>query len=282
MCRTLVVFEFKDEIDAFISQRPIDGLKNENVCILALMPESQVYLKQLGIPFLNTCGFFGRNGHEQALLQSDRIYQFAESLFNVKDALGIKEGYKISFLFYTRLIVHYILWLIEVIERCCTEWRIEKIICCYRDNPPAGDPFLATTEGYVGKIGTEIARKLNIELELFSVSNIAQGLFSQKFKKYLQEIVKYFIYQTKLRFFKFKIAGNKTILAVSRSYNLGRVLDKLKQDFNNINIVYLNNIHNQKSKYTWSFLFSVLNNDVVQMPSIFILSEKRFFKRITE
>ena len=54
MVKTLVVFEFKDEIDAFISQRSIDDLRHENVRVLALIPESQVYLKQLQIPFFNT------------------------------------------------------------------------------------------------------------------------------------------------------------------------------------------------------------------------------------
>ncbi|HHT9105577.1 MAG TPA: hypothetical protein ACFYD7_06870 [Candidatus Wujingus californicus] len=282
MGRTLIIFEFGDEVESFISQRSINELRNENVCVLTLMPESQVYLKQLGIPFLNTCGFFGRNGHEQALLQSDRIYQFAESLFNVKDALGIKEGYKISFLFYTRLIVHYILWLIEVIERCCTEWRIEKIICCFRETKHIIEPFLNKAEGYAGEVVVRVAKKLDIGYELFGSPQIDNGLFAQRLKKNIAEIIKYVVYQTKFRFFKFKIAGNKIILAVSRTYNLGRVLDKFKHDFNNMNIVYLNNIHNQKGKYPWSFLFSVLNNDVVQMPSIFILSKKRFFKRITE
>lgn len=282
MSKTLVVFELKDEVECFISMKSVDELRNENVCVLALMPESQIFLKKLQIPFFNTCDFFGRNGHEQALLQSDRIYQFAESLFDARDALGIKAGYKISFLFYTRLIVHYILWLIEVIERCCTEWRIEKIIGCFRETKHIIEPFLNKAEGYAGEVVVRVAKKLDIGYELFGSPPIDNGLFAQRFKKNIAEIIKYVVYQTKLRFFKFKIAGNKTILAVSRSYNLGSVLDKFQQDFNNINIVYLNNIHNQKGKYPWSFLFSVLNNDVVQMPSIFVISKKRFFKRITE
>jgi len=76
--KTLIIFEFKDEIESFIAQRSLADLKTNNIIILAIQPEAQVYLKQLNISFFNTNDLFGKEGHEQVLLQSDRIFNFWE------------------------------------------------------------------------------------------------------------------------------------------------------------------------------------------------------------
>lgn len=282
MVKTLIVFEFKDEIDAFISQKSIDELRKENVCVLALMPESQVYLKQLQTPFFNTCGFFCKEGHEHVLLQSDRICRFMESFLRIEDNLGVKEGYKNSFLYYTRLFVHYVLWLIEVIERCCKELCITKIMCFSKANRHITEPVLSITEGYLGEIGARIANKLNIEFESFINPKIVQNLVYKKFKKCAAEVVKYLIYQIKLRFLKFQIRHNKIILATSRSYNLGKVLDKFKQAFNNAYVIYLNNIYsNQRGSYLKKLL-SAMFDEVIQLPKIGASNKKKFLETIND
>lgn len=282
MIKTLVVFEFKDEVEYFISMKSVNELRNENVYVLALMPESQTFLKKLQIPFFNTCNFFCRKGHEHALLQSNKIYNWIESLVRLEDDTGIKSGYKISFLFYTRLIVHYLLWLIEIVERACAELHVEKIICCSRDNRHITDPFLSVTEGYVGKIGAEIAKKLNIEFELFNIPKITQGLFVQNFKKGIQEVVKYFIYHIKFRFLKFQIKNKKIILATSRSYNLGRVLDAFKHTFNNTCIVYLNSIYSSKKGSYLRKLLSSVFDETIQLPDIIATKKKAFLGNLTD
>ena len=200
-----MIFEFRDEVESFISQRSVNELRKENVCVLALMPESQVYLKQLQIPLLDTSNFFGKQGHERALLQSKKICKFIKSLLVIKDDLGVKDGYIISFLFYTRLFIHYIFWLIEVIERCCTEWRIEKIICCSRETKHIIEPFLNKAEGHVREVVVRVAKKLDVGYELFGSSQIDNGLFAQRLKKNISEIIKYIVYQTKLRVLNLKL-----------------------------------------------------------------------------
>ncbi len=280
MNKILIVFEFKDEVEYFISMKSIYELKSGNICVLALMPESQVLLKKLQIPFFNTCDFFGKNGHEHVLLKSNEIYQFIESLIKLEDDIGVKSGYKISFLFYTRLIVNYILWLIETIEKACTELHIKKIICCSKDSGHTAEPFLSAREGYVGEIGVEIARKFNIEFELLRIPKIAQGLLFQKFKKYIQEIVKYFIYQIKFRFLKSKIRNKKIILATSESYNLGRVLDEFRRTFNNAHVIYLNNTYSNKTSIYIKKLLSSVFNEVIQLPTIIAFKKRKFFKRV--
>ena len=115
MNKTLIIFEFRDEIEAFIRQRSIDSLRADNIMILAIQPDAQAYLKQLNISFLNSYDLFGREGHEQVALQSDRIFKFWEPCLAIEDNLGIKEGYRNFFLLSMRLYAHYLLGLIEVI-----------------------------------------------------------------------------------------------------------------------------------------------------------------------
>ena len=56
--KTLVLFEFKDEIDSFLLQRSIGELRDTNTYILALLPEAQAHLKRMDIRFFNTYSFF--------------------------------------------------------------------------------------------------------------------------------------------------------------------------------------------------------------------------------
>lgn len=280
MSRTLIIFEFRDEVESFVLQRSVGELRKENVCVLALMPESQAYLKQLRISFYNSLNFFGKDGHEHVLLQSDKIYKFCEPFLQIEDDLGVKDGYRISLLLYARTFIHYVLWLIEIIERACIELHVEKVICCSRDNRHIVDPFLSATEGYIGEVGAKIARKFNMEFELFSVPKGGQGLFLQNLKKCIQEITKYFIYQIKISFLKFQIKNKKVILTTSRSYNLGRILDAFKCTFNDSFIVYLNNIYsNKKGSYLKKLLSSIFN-EVIQLPTNMMSKRKRFFENI--
>ena len=275
MDKTLVIFEFEDEVDSFISQRSINELKDDNVYVLALMPETQAYLKQLNINFFNTGNLFGKEGHEQALLQSDKIYNFCEPFFQIEDELGIKDGYRISLLFYTRLIVHYILWLIEIIENACVRWDIKKIVSCCRDNRHIIEPFLSAKEGYASDVCTKIAKRFNIDCELFNGQKITQNLSLRKLRKFIKEVAVYVVYKIKIIFFVLLLKNKKVVLATSRSYNLGNVLDKLEEAFNNICVIYLS-----CGKRTYlSKLISSIYCEVVQLPSIVFPGKgRRFYK----
>lgn len=271
MDKTLVLFEFKDEIESFILQNSIDRLMGENVYILALHLEARAYLKKKGILHFDTAQFFNRESHQNLLLKSNEIINWIRQSFTIRDDFGAKEGYSNTFIFCLRSFLHHILWLTEVLENACSKLNVKKIISCQRDNSVITEPFLFTKEGYVSEIGAKIAKKLNIGFESFPGGKVNQNMFLKKLTNLVKEIATFSIYQLKYRFLIFWVRNKKIILTTSRSYNLGRVLDELKHTFSNVYVVYLNN---KQGTYFQKLLATVVSCEVVLLPTI--LTKKKW------
>jgi len=239
--KTLIIFEFKDEIESFIAQRSLNELRADNIIVLAIQPEAQVYMKHLNISFLNTNDLFGKEGHEQALLKTEEIYKFCETLFHIEDEIGIKKGYAVSFLLYVRHYVQYILWLITIIDRVCCQWSIKEIIACRRDNRHITSPMMAVGEGYAADIAELVAEKYRIGFNLFRGKKSAYYLFLGEIEKYLVNLAKFIIFHFAVNLTERRAKRDKTILATSKSYNLERVLKQFKDKWNNCRIIYLSN-----------------------------------------
>lgn len=278
MDKTLIIFEFKDEVEAFIAQGSPEDLRTDDIIVLAIQPEAQVYLKYLNISFFNTNDLFGKEGHEQAVLQSDRIFNFFEPLLTIEDELGIKEGYRNFFLLSMRLYAHYLLGLIEIIEKACIRWDIKRIIGFERDNRHITEPFLSAAEGYAGEIGARVARKLNIDFKAFRLrkGKGAKNLFLIKLRKDAVEIIKFFIYQAKVHFLARLIKNKKIILAPSRAYNLGRVLDRFKQAFDDVHILCINS---SKRKYLQELSALIFSAEVIQLPAVCMSRGRKYFQK---
>lgn len=283
MNKTLVIFEFRDEVDCFISQRSIDELTDENTYIIAVMPEAQVYLKRMNIRFFNTYDFFGKEGHEQALLQSDNICKFFESLLNIEDDLGIKKGYNISFVYYIRFYIHYLLWLIAVIDRACEHWKVGKIIACYRDYKHKAGPQLSAQlsidEGCAADIGEMAAKKNGIVFEsIWNKKN--NGIFEGKIKKHLINFAKFLIIYLNIGSIKMKSKKNKIILATSKNYNLGSVLKQFRNKFGDCRIIYLSN---KNASFFEKIFFSDKGDGYLPLPSFLNKQRRRqFLKKLNE
>ncbi|MDR4508752.1 MAG: hypothetical protein MRJ65_11055 [Candidatus Brocadiaceae bacterium] len=275
MSKILIVFEFKDEVEFFISQRTVEELRDKNIFILALHPESQVCLKKRGLSYLTSHHFFGGKSHQNLLLKSDEILTRIRALPAIVDDLGIEEGYNNSFAFYTRFFLHHILWLIEVIEHACKRLKIEKLICFYGGQKHITDPFLSNTERYVSEVGKRVADELNIDFESYQVQKKHQHLLFDVLKKQLKEIVKYGIFHIKFYCLPLAIKNNKIILAASRSYNLDRVLNGFEQAFNNVSVVCLGN---KKGGFLQKLLSVVTINETFILPSILAPKKKNKFQ----
>lgn len=253
MGKTLIIFEFKDEIESFIAQRSLDELRTDNIIVLAIQPEAQVYLKHLNISFFNTNDLFGKEGHEQALPRTEDIYKFCEALFHIEDEIGIKKGYAVSFLLYVRNYVQYILWLITVIDMTYCKWNIKGIIACRRDNRHIASPMMAVNEGCAADIAELVAEKYGIGFNLFQGKASAHYLFLGKIKKYLVNLAKFIIFHLAVNLMKGRTKRNKTVLATSMGYNLGRVLRQFKDKWNDCKIIYLSNKNTPFLKKIFSF-----------------------------
>ena len=82
-----------------------------------MQPCAQAFLKRQNIPYLNTTGFIDKESHQRILLKSAEIFDPLKEIFNLKDEIGVREGYRDTFLVCLRhYSVLYILWLIEIVN----------------------------------------------------------------------------------------------------------------------------------------------------------------------
>ncbi|MBI5195864.1 MAG: hypothetical protein HZA10_06050 [Nitrospirae bacterium] len=278
MSRTLIIFEFKDEVDSFIARRSIEELRKEDTYVLAILPEAQLQLKRNGIRFFTTYELFGREGHEQALLKSDEIYKFCESLLTIEDELRITQGYNITVLFYLRTFIHYFLWLIEIIYRACLLWNIEQIIAFSRDGSYSLNPYLSDSEGYAGTISKRISEKLCIAHELMQGVHISRNPAAGAVKKNASDLCKFLIYKLILSMSSL-LKARQIIIAPSMSYNFQRVINELMPVLPDARVLYL---ADKNPSSILSFLFRADGDIFFPLPVIGGKKQKRFKKTINQ
>jgi len=150
MMNTLVMFEFLNEVKTFLANNGPQALKQNSMNILALRPDIQVYLKESGISFYKSGNFFDRTSHEKLLLKSDEVIQAFRRILAIEDDLGIEEGYNNTFLFYVRCFIHYMLFLVEVIDRCVENLSIDHVVAPDYGAPSRLKPLVDREYGYLG------------------------------------------------------------------------------------------------------------------------------------
>ena len=281
MNRTLYVFEFADEVEAFLSTRPADVLRAKDAAVLAILPEAQAALKRLGVPFSDTYAFFDKDSHQRALLKSDELYRHCLPLLRLEDEAGARRGYDIAFMTHARLFAHYLLWLIEIIHNACGLLKAERIVCCTRENGRPAEPCLDSREGHAGEIAARVARSLGLPCQTAGAIPLQAGGRHATFSQTLGEVLKTVLFQANLRLLPGWYSDRKTILAPDKAYNLGRVLAGFKSAFPGTEVLYLG--EKDKSSVKRLLLWNGRRDALLSLPSL-VSPKKRsaFRRRLTE
>ena len=84
--------------------------------IIAMNPSVYVYLREHGKKAVNTLPYISTRSHEMILEKSEELIAWLRD--NVKfidTGIGINNSYSNSFIFYARFIMHYCMWVIEIV-----------------------------------------------------------------------------------------------------------------------------------------------------------------------
>ena len=100
--KSLIIFEYVDDILVFAKKRSLDMLRDKDVNILAIHPDAQAYLKSRNISFFNTLEFFTKESHQELIVKSAEIIELLREVLKLEDDLGVMEGYNNAFIFYLR------------------------------------------------------------------------------------------------------------------------------------------------------------------------------------
>ncbi|MCP4268644.1 MAG: hypothetical protein GY777_24200 [Candidatus Brocadiaceae bacterium] len=247
MQKNLIIFEYTDEVEIFIAQRSLDELKSEYVNIIAIQPDVQAYLKRKEILYSNTTKFFTKESHQNILLKSAEIIEPFRALLNIRDCLGIKEGYNNAFVFYLRhYSILYLLWQIEVVHNAIDRLRPEKLIAVKMDYYPDAMDSIPRNERYLGIIVEKIAEKRGLQVELFTGKKKHYNSIVEKTKLAFLEIIKTIIFQINMALFGYKSKGRKYVLYSSASYNLTKVIQSLISKYDRLMYALIYSNHKAK------------------------------------
>jgi len=166
----LTIFEFSDELSSYLAGTETISPNDHGDMVLALRPSVQAKLKELGIPFRTSYDYFDRTSHETLVLKSEEILQTARKRIHIDDDIGIKEGYNNAYLFYMRCFVHYLLFLIEVIDRCAGKTDSRFIVAPHSGRPKDLTPLVGIEYRYIDQVAALVSRNKNIALKRFGIA----------------------------------------------------------------------------------------------------------------
>ena len=240
MSKSLVIFEYKDEVEAFISQQGTESIKDQNVHILALQPCVQAYLKRRNIPYLNTIGFFNIKSHERLILKAAEIVKPFRDIVSIEDDLGVKEGYNNAFTFYLRhYSILYLLWMIEVIDNAIEQLKPEKLIAFKLDYAFDVMDTIPRNERHLGIIVEELAGQRGLKIELLTGWRRPPNPIMVKVKTSLFEMCKMVVFRINMVIISFKSGNKEYILYPNNTYNLNKIIESFLSKFSRLMSVVL-------------------------------------------
>lgn len=112
----IVVIEFIDEFEAFLSFVQRSGAKLEDFVIIALEPKLQVYLKKNGVDFHDTLLYFTNDSHKKMVVETERIMGFIQERMDFTDRNGLHRCYVNEIKHHVRLYLNLILRILEILD----------------------------------------------------------------------------------------------------------------------------------------------------------------------
>ncbi len=103
----------------------------KNRVVVSLKPEVSVLLKKTSLDYENTSGHFSNASHAVACKKSSEISCWMRDQFHFKDVFGVESSYSEILVWYTRFVVHYCLWSIEIMQSAAEKHKPSEIVSFY-------------------------------------------------------------------------------------------------------------------------------------------------------
>lgn len=193
MAKTLIIVEFKEEVEFLLKDRP--QVFRGDVKVLSLLPEASEVLLNNGIAFETSVPYFSRASHERCLECADAIIREVNSTMRIRDANGIRHAYTNALTFYLRQYLGYILWVIELLENVRERFVYdEMIVCRYADND-CSQFGLLSQERILGEISGLMTPNVRIQSPIL---NIPREVRVKPLRKWLRSILCAFYFPLEL------------------------------------------------------------------------------------
>lgn len=141
----LVLFEFNDEVDAFIHQYGKEMLMDNETLILCFHPKVRAYLKTMEIESRGTLEYLSNESQHEIMGFTDKKSGKLMEYLELRDEFGVTSSYKNTCLYHLRFYLNHFCWLIEVLFQVNRKHRFEEIYA----SMPINENYFWTEEALI-------------------------------------------------------------------------------------------------------------------------------------
>ena len=118
---SLFFLEFPDEVDACLREQPSGEDLLGSSTVIALNPATLAYLRRRGYDAEDTLLYLTPASRERAWERSSALNRWMREHFDFEDNWGVRAGYVENLVWYTRWVIHYLLWSLEILDNAVTK-----------------------------------------------------------------------------------------------------------------------------------------------------------------
>jgi len=225
----VVLLEFPDEAEAFITQYRHQGLDPASAKVICLDAKAQVWLRQQGVESVNSLPYFDSASHARALRKSHELLYWLEPRLNVEDRLGIKGAYTNALMWYSRFIIHHLLYLSEILSSIQTQHPGITLQTASGHPKGHGSPFLQQDERYLGALAEAFCKLKDIEFETILTKRpqpfVLKGGTRVRWLKWLITGVGGRLQRSALR----RMRGERPLLSLTRGFRMDTIVRQARE-----------------------------------------------------
>lgn len=208
----------------------------QDTLFIAMKPVVFSYLKRKGLPAQNTLPYFMNESHEMALEKSRILIDWLRDKTDfVNLDIGIQQAYKDVFIFWTRLAIHYCLWVIEIVSNAVDIHKPEIVSAVFSGKKSVSSLCIEPEEGYLNHIVKVIAQQRGLKYE--NISDITSDYDSSSVSQFttyipslIRFILKYKLFQLKEKIIsaKNRFAGRRPVFFTTIFYQMDKLAESIK------------------------------------------------------
>lgn len=243
---------------------------------IALTPAVYAFLKKRKMSVENTLPYFSNASHKRLLTKSNEVVNWLREYIDFADiGLGIENAYKDIFIFWFRFVIHYCLWINEVILNAIEKHNPDALVAVVSMDHQKTSLYIESDEGILGEVVAMGGKQRSLNVETYCAK---KGISLKDKIVNVRNMSNYIFKLVRAKIGKPKNRLNKTIVFTTTSYRM----DELAKQISGDEYCLLNNYFEPSIKIP-TVLFGRYRDIVVQQNHLMeqlcarILSEKEIF-----
>ena len=166
---SLFFLEFPDEVDACLREQPSGEDLLGSSTVIALNPATLAYLRRRGYDAEDTLLYLTPASRERAWERSSALNRWMREHFDFEDNWGVRAGYVENLVWYTRWVIHYLLWSLEILDNAVTKHEVNFIRAYVPESLDVSGPLTGSTERYFSAMAQRFALARGVQLRSFPI-----------------------------------------------------------------------------------------------------------------